>query len=404
MPDLWMPGTIRVDGNPDQFGYETFGLHSPKRGDVKHSAVVNWTTSVPNGNNNAGGSWHFTLMKDGRVYQHYSADANCYHAGDIDDDGAVRANIDLIGIEHEGGPIGNESEPLTQPQIDNTLAVSRWAASVFGRTAFSRYPTQTGWTLVEHNQVSNRPTACPSGRIPWGVILPVLNRPPPVPVTPVGRAVDFSRFTGVPASDVIDCWKSLGVARAIVQYNTTGHFEQSVAALQGAGLELQAYVGRIADGISGPDITSRPQATRDCITRAAGRVSRIWQAQEEGSYFGTDFDAVQLRQALQLQAEADIPAGIYTRKNFWESATGNTSEFSHLPLWDARYLPAGSPWPTRLDGAGTSRPFLPHGGWSTCASWQWHNTTEVCGHSVDLNIHEPPPEPRRKRWAIAAID
>ena len=122
-------------------------------------SVLNGATDV---------SWHYSVMQNGRVLAHYPLLANCWHAGDSDPDGGVRANIDLVGVEHEGGGPGDESEPLTKEQLDSTIKLTRWMAEQFGRREFVRYPAQSEgnyWFLVEHNQVS--PTACPSGRIPW---------------------------------------------------------------------------------------------------------------------------------------------------------------------------------------------------------------------------------------------
>ena len=48
----------------------------------------------------------------------------------------------------------------------------------FGFDTYSRYPVQRfNWTLVEHKQVSDIPTACPSGRIPWDNVLTMLRVP-----------------------------------------------------------------------------------------------------------------------------------------------------------------------------------------------------------------------------------
>ncbi len=167
----WCPFVTRRDGNPQKMGYPQLGVGygGPKRGDVKHSAEgENWDVihdlldSLVRR-----ASWHFTVGYD-RVEQHYEISAHTWHAGDTDDDGGVRANIDLIGIEH----LGMAGTPLTAYQVEMTARISRWAAEQFGYTTFSRYPQQTGtWTLVEHNQVSDAPTACPSNRIPWGLVL-----------------------------------------------------------------------------------------------------------------------------------------------------------------------------------------------------------------------------------------
>lgn len=64
--------------------------------------------------------------------------------------------------------------------------------------------------------------------------------------------------------------------------------------------------------------------------------------------------------------------------------TGNSQAFNHLPLWDANYLAEASIpnvglLPPNFDG------YKPYGGWLSPTIWQWHNTTSLCGHSVDLN-------------------
>ena len=93
--------------------------------------------------------------------------AHCWHGNDTDDDGDVRANIDLVGVEHEGGGPGNESEPLTVAQLEATIKLTAWMAAQFELTRFERFGYHgraDAWLLVEHNEVGNTPTACPSGR------------------------------------------------------------------------------------------------------------------------------------------------------------------------------------------------------------------------------------------------
>lgn len=98
-------------------------------------------------------SWHFSILRDGTVIQHYALNASPFHAGNH------AANARLIGIEHEGGPPDNLSEPLTAQQTVASVALVRWIAQ------------QAGWamarhiTLLEHNETTS--TVCPSGRIPW---------------------------------------------------------------------------------------------------------------------------------------------------------------------------------------------------------------------------------------------
>ena len=177
----WCDFATRRDGPPSKFGGYAAGNSSPKRGEVKHSMVGSYggalsvldNLSVPS-------SWHFSVLKDGSIVQHYPLSANCWHGNDSDNDGEVRANIDLIGVEHEGGGPGNESEPLTDAQLLATIQLTRWAAEQFSLTRFARFPEQWDvWTLAEHNQVGNSPTACPSRRIPWDAVLRGLNPAPP---------------------------------------------------------------------------------------------------------------------------------------------------------------------------------------------------------------------------------
>jgi len=171
MGELFYPGAVQRPGPPSKQGYGS-GQSSFKRGEVKHSAEGYWdglysvldNLSIPS-------SWHFTVGYD-RVEQHYSLEADCWHANDTDPDGLVRGNFALVGIEH----LGVAGEPLTPYQVTETIALSRWMAAQQGLPAFGRYPAQFKlWTLAEHNQVGNDPTACPSGRIPWEVIMTELN-------------------------------------------------------------------------------------------------------------------------------------------------------------------------------------------------------------------------------------
>lgn len=102
-------------------------------------------------------SWHFSVSKDGSVLQHYPLNVSAWHCG------SETWNTKLIGIEHEGGPEANPSEPLTAEQLASSVALVKWIAQQ-GGWKLSRSAPQT---LYEHNEVSPVPTACPSKRIPW---------------------------------------------------------------------------------------------------------------------------------------------------------------------------------------------------------------------------------------------
>ncbi len=103
-------------------------------------------------------SWHFSVMADGRVFQHYSINESPWHAGN------KSGNITLIGVEHEG----RAGEPLTAVQLDASKALVQWIADTCGWTA-TRRPSNR--TLFEHNEIGS--TTCPNGRIPWGEYEPI---------------------------------------------------------------------------------------------------------------------------------------------------------------------------------------------------------------------------------------
>jgi N-acetyl-anhydromuramyl-L-alanine amidase AmpD len=101
-------------------------------------------------------SWHFSVLRDGRVLQHFDSLAVAWHCGS-------RAwNARTIGIEHEGG-YHPEDEPLTPPQLASSVALVRWLAAQHG------FALRRRDGLWEHREVApaSDPTACPGGRIPW---------------------------------------------------------------------------------------------------------------------------------------------------------------------------------------------------------------------------------------------
>ncbi len=154
----WYPGAARVDGPAGR----TSGPPQRKYGAVYHSMVGRVRpaqTAV---------SWHFSIFKTGRIEQHYRADAWCWHSGDRDDPpGEISNNRDLIGIEHEGGPLGNTREPLTPAQVASDIRLTAWLLAEGHIGNLNRTGPKRG--LWEHNEI--RSTACPSGRIVWVPII-----------------------------------------------------------------------------------------------------------------------------------------------------------------------------------------------------------------------------------------
>lgn len=124
------------------------------RGVVCHSAVgyEAGLYAVLDGPTRA--SWHFSVLYDGIVLQHYETTAQTWHA--------QAADAFTVGIEHEGG-YDPEDEPLRPAQLAASVALVRWLGQELG-FALSRAdgPEKSLW---EHNEFYAKP--CPSGRIPW---------------------------------------------------------------------------------------------------------------------------------------------------------------------------------------------------------------------------------------------
>jgi hypothetical protein len=173
----WCPFVTRREGPSWKIGYPNAGRAGPKRGDTKHSAEGWWWGIYSSLDGPLRKSWHFTVGLD-RTEQHYPLRANCWHAGDVDDDGAVAANLDFVGIEH----LGLAGQPLNAYQIAMTTRITEWCAEQEGRDRFRRFdgwdPDEPGlWLLAEHKEVSDVYTECPSDRIPWEIIIAALEEP-----------------------------------------------------------------------------------------------------------------------------------------------------------------------------------------------------------------------------------
>jgi N-acetyl-anhydromuramyl-L-alanine amidase AmpD len=166
MAELWYPPAGLRPGP----SWKQYGQQNSVRGVVCHSMVG--PTSAALGElykPSRQASWTFSVSKDGTVLQHYPLNASSWHCG------SAEWNTKLVGIEHEGGGIGNESEPLTPEQREASVKLVRWIAEQGGWKPSRSAPK----TLYEHNEVSPIPTACPSRRIPWAAYILTTGRPSP---------------------------------------------------------------------------------------------------------------------------------------------------------------------------------------------------------------------------------
>lgn len=146
------PPATQFPGPAEKQGYLDLTVNR-QQGVVCHSMVGGYMGAMARLFSPDRASWHFSIRKTGECVQHYRTGEITWHAG------SPRWNKQLIGIEHEGGAPGNESEPLTPAQLVASVTLVRWLARECG------FPLIRRVGLWEHNELSG--TQCPSGRIPW---------------------------------------------------------------------------------------------------------------------------------------------------------------------------------------------------------------------------------------------
>lgn len=191
--------------------------------------------------------------------------------------------------------------------------------------------------------------------------------------------VDFSQFGGPLAQQTIACWKQNGVEFAIVQYSAV--MTQHLEALAKAAMPAEAYV-YLYWGVSPWNQTPQDR-TVAALNMAGGNIKRLWLDAEDSTH---PYREDQLLECVRICEQAGMPTGIYTGRWWWQPNTGDSQAFKNLPLWHAEYTaPDGEAGP-RPDLAPALSSFKPYGGWTKPTIWQFQNTHQFCGHSVDLNV------------------
>lgn len=118
MAETWLSWCILRDGPPSKQGYAS----APSRtlaqieGEVKHSMEGGLAAALGELDRpDRRASWTFSVARDGAVYQHYPLESITWT------NGSLESNRRFVGIEHEG----RAGEPLTEPQYQATLRLSR---------------------------------------------------------------------------------------------------------------------------------------------------------------------------------------------------------------------------------------------------------------------------------------
>lgn len=165
MPDTWFvwtdkrPGPAQKQGYPGVTRRDLYAIE----GEIKHSmegSLASAFGELDRATRQA--SWTFSVAKDGKVYQHYPLESITWHGG------GINANRRFIGIEHEG----KVGEPLTEPQYQATLKLSRAIREACPNVGGK--PPARRVNLFEHREMTefgSAATSCPSNRIPWARLI-----------------------------------------------------------------------------------------------------------------------------------------------------------------------------------------------------------------------------------------
>jgi len=115
----------------------------------------------------------------------------------------------------------------------------------------------------------------------------------------------------------------------------------------------------------------------------------------ENTYVGTMSPANRVQriaEAVQRARNYGFWPAIYTRNQgvntWWNTYTGNSTDFSDLPLWGSYPEVTSANFKDHLDLDGGS-PYIPFGGWTTRAGKQYQLDSTIMGVRVDLNVWDP---------------
>lgn len=214
----------------------------------------------------------------------------------------------------------------------------------------------------------------------------------------VDFGVDFSNWGGYLDPTVLACWKAHDPSITFVvagDQNPT-LTRQQLTASRNSGFRLETYPFLYPDAEHG---TVYPQnrgtladQVRRCKNTIAGfDIKRIWlDVESPPPEYSGPWPSPAKSVAMLHDAEdacAPYAAGIYTGRYAWQTITGDSQAFAHLPLLHADYGPSANPygWSNLPDPTH----WTPYGGFKL-DTWQFGNTQMFCGFQVDLNMRVSP--------------
>ncbi len=192
-------------------------------------------------------------------------------------------------------------------------------------------------------------------------------------------ATDISFWSGNISATEISCWRGRGVQHVVTGTQNRDIARQQLQTAVNGGMTVDAYVLLYWNF----DIAQQVQNALSIIEGFP--VKRLWIDAEQAR---GNWSSSQLVQKIQegVNACGNMPCGIYTRKVWWRDNVGNTSAFSHLPIWYAYYDGQHGFNDWYSPSAWYEGPF---GGWSNPTGKQYDSdwtAPDLCGVNVDYNI------------------
>ena len=178
------------------------------------------------------------------------------------------------------------------------------------------------------------------------------------------------------------CLYASGVRRVIIGCYSRQISRQMIIDCINAGIEVVGLYGFI---YFGADNYYVHRDTDNAIVLAKDfNIKMIWidcetDAKDIGVNVPESWPSQRVQQIKSVVAKvnnSNLTPGIYTGGWWWPSGTNNSTEFAHLPLWNANYL-TGVP----MFVAG-------FGGWNECIIRQYTSTKVICNRGRDHNYFE----------------
>ena len=188
------------------------------------------------------------------------------------------------------------------------------------------------------------------------------------------------------SASAYSCLKSNGYSFTTIRaYCSGGHTDpNAVATIANAWSGGQNYVDAYifpcvaSCAASGPSAKQQIKDTHSYLSNS--KYGMLWLDIEGPQYWFSDTSKnVQFIQDMITEGKAlNITLGIYTGNSQWSPITGESNQFSSLPLWYPHY--ESPPNPSYSD-------WVSFGGWSKPAIKQYKGTTTLCGAGVDENYY-----------------